>query len=82
MRRSCCYAPDILEMLQADLVMLFFSNIVLDMLVFFWVQICSFFCDQNGERPIYTLISNDEKRNFFVEGRGRTTVNAIVRVSI
>ena len=25
MRRSCCYAPDILEMLQADLVMFFLS---------------------------------------------------------
>ena len=34
MRRSYCYAPDILEMLQADLVMLFFY-LLLDMLVFF-----------------------------------------------
>ena len=35
MRRSCCYASDILEMLQADLVMFFF-NTLLDvyMLVF------------------------------------------------
>ena len=51
MRRSCCYARDILEMLQADLVMLFFFNLLLDMLCFFLVQIFSFFCEQNGERP-------------------------------
>ena len=37
MRRSCCYAPDILEMLQADLVMLFFY-LLLDMLIFFWCK--------------------------------------------
>ena len=37
MRQSCCYAPDILEMLQADLViMLLFFNLLLDMLVFFF----------------------------------------------
>ena len=36
---------------------------------------CSFFL-------LYTLISKDEKINFFVEGGNRTTVNAIVRVSI
>ena len=51
MRRSCCYAPDILEMQQADLVMLFFLNLLLDMLVFVVVQICFFSCEQNGEEP-------------------------------
>ena len=53
MRRSCCYAPDILEMLQAELVTLFF-NLLLDMPVVFFVQMCSFFCEQNGEEPTHT----------------------------
>ena len=38
MRRSCCYAPDILEMLPADLVMLFWGDLLLDVLVFFLVK--------------------------------------------
>ena len=51
MRCSCCYAPDILEMLQADLGMRFLSPF--GYARFFFVQICPFFCEQNGGEPIH-----------------------------
>ena len=49
MRRSCCYAPAILEMLQADLVMLFFSYLLLDMLSFFLCKSALFSASRMGK---------------------------------
>ena len=76
MRLSCCYAPDILEMLQADLVMLFFFNLLLDMLVYFGAQIYSFVWEQNGEGP--TNILTRTLWSYIQEWRGFRCVPVIL----
>ena len=71
MWHSCCYAPDILEMLQADLVMRLKKNLLLDMLVFFCANLLFFFRAEWGRA--YPAIATTPQDSAFLYGR-RTTL--------